>query len=212
MQAFIKKMTILALCLSFCLYALPSFGTEEPATDTGEKEDAAPTENSLDNLDTSLQEVQNELQNALRDIVSASGAIFSGMAAGMQEGAQKAQEQLDSVDGAKLATNKESLAELLQVSVYRVEKQDNGMWRIVLAVRNENEFPVRLVNLTQKHAVLLLDSEGFAHEPTEQGERPRTVTVAARAAVKALFDFVDLEGEPRIFRLFDTDFSVQQNT
>jgi hypothetical protein len=55
----------------------------------------------------------------------------------------------------------------------------------------------------------MLDANGFAYDPVLQQESARTLTVAARAAVKAAFDFSGLEAKPGTIRLFDTDFPVQ---
>jgi hypothetical protein len=176
---------------------------------------AAPDEVSADPAppakgnNPSMQDVQHEMQGAISDLISTSGTIFSGMAAGMQEGAERGQAQLDGADGTRLIANKKDLAELVQVTVFKLEEQGSGSWRVTLAIRNANDFPVRLVNLTRKQSVLMLDADGFAYNPVPQQESARTLTVAARAAVKAAFDFSGLEAKPGIIRLFDTDFPVQ---
>ncbi|MDL2207937.1 hypothetical protein LJB82_04370, partial [Desulfovibrio sp. OttesenSCG-928-M16] len=106
--------------------------------------------------------------------------------------------------------NKKELAELLRVSIFKLDEQGNGSWRVTLAVKNSNEFPVRLVNLTREQTALLLDVDGFAYEQTLQKGQARTVTVAPRAAVKVTFTFAGLEAKPGVFRLFDMDFPVNQ--
>jgi len=157
----------------------------------------------------SMRDVQNEVQNAMNEIITIMGTVMSGMAAGMGAGAENIQAQLDGADGTKLIANKKDLAEFLQVSVLKLEEQEKGNWRVTLAIKNSNDFPVRLVNLTRKQSVLMLDANGFAYDPVLQQESARTLTVAARAAVKAAFDFSGLEAKPGTIRLFDTDFPVQ---
>jgi len=191
----IKKFRIFfmvpALCLCFCLIAFQAF----PAS-------------ADKNHNSSMRDIQKEVQSSMGEIISITGSILSGMAAGMQEGAEKAQAQLDGADGTKLIANKEDLAEFLRVSVLKLEEQEKGNWRITLAIKNANDFPVRLVNLTRKQSVLMLDTEGFAYDPVLQNESPRTLTVAAKAAVRATFDFSGLEATPGVLRLFSTDFPV----
>ena len=186
-----KKLLVLVFCLSFCFTAALSFAA------SGDKGNTP-----------SIQEIQSEVQKTLNEMISITGTIVSGMAAGLQEGAEKAQEQLDGADGTKLIANKKDLVELVQVTVFKLEDQGNGSWRVTLAIRNTNNYPVRLVNLTRKHVVLLLDTGGFAYDPVLQQESARTLTVAARAAVKTSFNFSGLDAEPDTLRLFDADFPV----
>ena len=202
MQNFKKNRLVSILCLCFCLVVSQAFAAPENT-------DKSPAANGSDK-EQSLQDIQSEVQNAMNEMISITGSMLSGMAAGMQEGAEKTQAQLDGADGTKLIANKKELAELLQVSVFKLDDQGNGGWRVILAVKNSNEFPIRLVNLTRKQTALLLDVDGFAHEQTLQERQARTVTVPPRAAVKATFTFAGLEAKPVIFRLFDMDFPVNQ--
>ena len=168
----------------------------------------APTSGNDSSVD--LQEVQRGVQSSVSEMLSITGSVLSGMSAGMREGAQQIQEQLDGADGTRLVANKKDLTDLLEVSVLRTEKgDDSGTWRVILAITNKNDTPIRLVNLTTKQSVLLLDTEGFAYEPKPDVERKRTLTVAAKTAVKATFDFTGLEGKPKLFRLFDSDIPIQ---
>ena len=201
MKNIIKILIVPTFCLCICLATFQVFAASE-----SENNDAAPTNNSNN---ASIQDIQGQMKNIMNEMISVSGAIVSGMAAGMREGAEKAQEQIDSADGVKLIANKEDLAEFLKVKVIRLEEQGKSQWRVTLAIKNTNDFPVRLVNLTRKQSVLILDVDGFAYDPVQQEKFTRTLTVAARAAVKIAFDFVDLEAKPGVIRLFDTDFSVQ---
>ena len=205
MHLFKSVLPLPVFCLLVCLIVPESFAAQ---TDTAKNEPPAKSGDEI-----SIQEAQEEMQNALREIISVSGKVLAGMTAGMQEGAQDLQNQLDSLDGTKLIADKNTLAELLQVSVFRIEDRSNGAWRVILAIRNDNTFPVRLTNLTNKQSVLLLDNSGFAYSPISSPDLSRTITVPARAAVKAVFDFAGLEeGQPATFRLFDTDIPLKPIT
>ena len=189
----------------------PKLSPEAPAEPSPKPSDApeknAPVSDS--GSVESLEGLQREVQSSVNEMLSITGSVISGVSEGMRTGAQQIQAQLDGADGTRLIADKKELLELLDVSVLRVEEMDGGVWRITMAFRNTHEFPVRLVNLTGKQAVLLLDAAGFAHEPLRNAEQGRTVTVAARAAVKASFDFSELEAKPKQIRFFDADFSVQ---
>lgn len=197
-----KKGLIYALLVTASLsFAAVSMAEEKtPASSSAPPADAA---------EASLQDVQKEVQNVMNEMLSITGEIVSGMSAGMQEGADTIQAQLDGADGTRLIANKKDLAELLQVSVSKCEGQGDNAWRITLAIKNANDFPVRLVNLNRRQSVLLLDTEGFAHNPVTGKDSARTLTVPSRAAVKAAFEFSGLEAKPGVIRLFDTDFQVQ---
>ena len=200
MQITKKTSLISALCLFFCLAVAQAFAVAEGA-DKGSATDGNSKEQSL-------QDIQTEVQGLMNEMVTITGSMMSGMAAGMQEGAENAQAQLDGADGTRLIGNKKDLSELLQVSVFKLEEQGNASWRVTLAVRNNNDFPVRLVNLTRKQTALLLDVDGFAHEQSPQEGQPRTLDVPSRASVKATFAFSGLEAEPDVLRLFGMDISV----
>ena len=159
-----------------------------------------------------LEDAQREVKKSVNEMLSITGSVLSGMSSGMQEGAQKIQEQLDGADGTRLVSNKKDLVELLQVSILRTEDLGNNACRVTLAIKNENEFPLRLVNLTAQNAILLLDAKGFAHEPKPAQGRSRTITIAGRTAVKISLEFMELEAEPQQIRLFDTDIPITGET
>ena len=201
---FKKTLIVSIFYLCFCLAASPVI-----AASGSEDNDAAPIENSGN---TSIEEVKNQTQNAINEMLSIGGAMLSGMTGGMQKGAEGIQEQLDSADGVRLIANKDDLAEFLQVSVLKLEEiteHEKGRWSVTLAIKNSNDFPVRLVNLTRQHSILMLDSEGFAYDPIRHEQSARTLTVAARTAIKMKFDFTGLEARPGVIRLFDTDFPLE---
>ena len=164
--------------------------------------------------DPALKELETELQGALSQIIGTGGSILSSVAGGMQEGADKAQKKLDeavdsSGEGSKatVVNSRESLHKYLTVSIHKVEDLGNGTWRLTVALRNGNDFAVRLVGLDKRHTSVLLDADGFAYFPTK--EQTRSITVVPRAAAKAQFTFNGLEVRPKTFRLFEADFPVE---
>lgn len=188
-----KKRIVIVFCLCFCLAAPLAMAA-----------DAEVENNAAENSN-----VHTEIQNVFNELLSVSGEMISGMSAGMREGAQNMQQQLDGADGTRLITNKDDLAELVTVTIYRFEEKEDGIWSVTLAIKNANDFPVRLTNLTSKQIVLMLDAEGFAYDPLRHEGSVRILTIAARAAVKVNFDFSGLEAKPEVIRLYDTDFSIQ---
>lgn len=156
-----------------------------------------------------MKEIQEGLQSVFGDLFSAIGGIVTGMSQGMQEGAKDMQSQLDSAGGAQVIADKEKLFALTETKVLKAEQLTDNSWLVVLAVKNKQDSPVRLANLTTKQQVLLLDKEDFVYEQKETDQR--IVTVPERAALKVEFFFPDLDGStPKIFRLYGQDFTVPE--
>lgn len=160
---------------------------------------------------SSGQSMEQDIQEAFGGLISVMGEAIGGMTRGMQEGARDIQAQLDGSDGTRVISSGKDLAALTETRVLKAEQLEDRSWRITLAVRNPQEFPVRLAGLTDKRQVLLLDQEDFVHEPGSVGER--LVTVPERAAQKLIFLFPELDGStPRTLRLYGMDFAVPQAT
>ena len=212
------------LCL-FCLAGLslaaPSAGiasdTDQPASVASNPDTPKATSGSPATSDApaapsspaSGQGMEQGIQEAFGGIISIMGEALGGMTKGMQEGARDIQAQLDGSDGTRVISNSKDLAALTEPRVLKAEQLEDRSWRITLAVRNPQEFPVRLAGLTDKRQVLLLDQEEFVHEPASAGER--LVTVPERAAQKLVFLFPELDGStPRTLRLYGMDIAVPQ--
>ena len=200
MQNIKKASLIPVLCLCFCLIGPHAFATQG-SPDKGIAADGGSGEQSLKDL-------QGEVQHTMNEMLSITGDLLSGMAAGMQEGTENVQAQLDGADGTKLVANKKDLEELLQVRVLKAGRLADFTWHITVAVKNTHDYPLRLVNLTRKQTALLLDVDGFAHEQSPQEGQPRTLDVPSRASAKATFAFSGLEAEPDVLRLLGMDISV----
>ena len=188
--------------LLFCLCCLAGLGLAAPSAGT-----ASDTETS--SSPSSGQGMEQGIQEAFGGLISVMGEAIGGMTRGMQEGARDIQAQLDGSDGTQVISSGKDLASLTETRVLKAEQLEDRSWRITLAVRNPQEFPVRLAGLTDKRQVLLLDQEDFVHEPGSVGER--LVTVPERAAQKLTFLFPELDGStPRTLRLYGMDLPVPQ--
>ncbi|GHU05048.1 hypothetical protein FACS1894205_4320 [Alphaproteobacteria bacterium] len=149
-----------------------------------------------------------QLKDAISDMVTIMTGVAADMSQGVQDGARKVQEQLDGADGVRLIGKKDDLASLVRVDVLKVERPGEKRCKVTLAVRNDNDFPVRLVNLRYAQSVVLLDAEGFAYVLRNPAEQGANITVPARASIRANFVFEDVEGTPSILRLHDVDFRI----
>ena len=202
-------MLLCLFCLAGLSLATPSAGI---AADAGQSASvasnpAAPGASSASSSPSSGQGMEQGIQEAFGGLISIMGEALGGMTKGMQEGARDMQAQLDGSDGTRLISNSKDLATLTETRVLKAEQQEDRSWRIILAVKNPQEFPVRLTGLTEKQQVLLLDQENFVYEQTPVGER--LMTVPERAAQKLTFFFPELDGStPKNIRLYGMDFAV----
>lgn len=159
----------------------------------------------------SEEQMQDSVQGIFGELFTSMGELVSGMTKGMQEGAKNMQSQLDSAGGVEVISDKEKLLALTQTKVLKAEQLEDNCWRVVLAVKNPQEYPVRIADLNAKQQVFLLDQEDFVYEQKETDRR--IVTVPERAALKLEFFFPDLDGStPKILRLYGHDFSVSNVT
>lgn len=212
------RLTSLLLCLC-CLAGLGlaalsagAVSGAEPSSSVAsspDKPEATPGASSASSSPSSGQGMEQGIQEAFGGLISVMGEAIGGMTRGMQEGARDIQAQLDGSDGTRVISSGKDLAALTEPRVLKAEQLEDRSWRITLAVRNPQEFPVRLAGLTDKRQVLLLDQEDFVHEPASAGER--LVTVPERAAQKLVFLFPELDGStPRTLRLYGMDLPVPQ--
>ena len=204
-------MLLCLFCLAGLSLATPSAGI---AADAGQSASvasnpAAPGASSASSSPSSGQGMEQGIQEAFGGLISVMGEAIGGMTRGMQEGARDLQAQLDGSDGTRVISSGKDLAALTETRVLKAEQLEDRSWRITLAVRNPQEFPVRLAGLTEKQQVLLLDQENFVYEQTPVGER--LMTVPERAAQKLTFFFPELDGStPRTLRLYGMDLPVPQ--
>lgn len=201
------------LCLADSLYlAEIASGAESSASLAPASGESQVTPGSSPKAPASSgQGVEPGLQEVFGDIFSTLGEAIGGMTKGMQEGARDIQAQLDGSDGTRLITSGKDLAALTETRVLKAEQLEDRSWRIILAVKNPQGFPVRLTGLTDKRQVILLDQDDFVHEPSPVVDR--VVTVPERAAQKLTFLFPELDGStPRTLRLYGIDFAVPQAT
>jgi len=158
----------------------------------------------------SLDEVRTDLQKSFDELFNIMGVVAGGLKSGLEEGAKNLQSQLDRSDGTTMVTTADELKKHTQCRIYGVE-QISGGWKIILAVVNPNEYPVRLANLTREGAVLLIDHEGFAYNAIMGADAQRTVTVPEKSAKKLVFSFPEPDGaKPLKLRLFGAEFPLEQ--
>lgn len=148
--------------------------------------------------------VKGVTKSVVSGIVSTGKDAMSGISEGIDEGRR----QGESLDRARLVATKAEFQSLLSISVFKSEDLGDDVFRLTLAIKNDNEFPVRVTNLFEPANVVLLDKDGFSvplMDPIQQGH---DITALPRSMTRATFTFGGVESEPDVFRLFDSDAPV----
>jgi hypothetical protein len=150
--------------------------------------------------------VREVVKKVTSKVTSSVKNTLSGIADGIEEGRREG----GSADNAVIVSDKAGLAAHLEAKALswekRKEKADGGKsaYAVTFALKNDLDVPVRLTNLFERGAVLLIDADGFA---TNSPGRP-DVTVPAKTTIKTTFDFDEVEGKPAFVRLYEQDFKL----
>ncbi len=147
---------------------------------------------------------KDEVSTTVVDTVDATKDFFSGV----MEGLENATKDDSKVTASHTVGNKADLARLLKVEIVKIEDKENGHYLLTVALRNNNEFPVKVTNLKVLGNVVLLDKDGFSYPLPNREEQGHDVTALARSATRLRLTFTGVEARPTLFRLFDTDFGL----
>jgi len=136
-----------------------------------------------------------------------SGIISGGknVLKGIKEGIDTGRKDGESLDGAILISDKESLEKNITFDIISVEK--NGQyWTVNLIIKNDQDKFVRLTNLYEQKNLQLLNEEGLAVFSTGANT---DITIPSKASGKASFNFI-LEGTPKKVRIYEAEFELSQ--
>lgn len=145
--------------------------------------------------------LKDGVKGTVSGIIAAGKDVLSGAKDGVDDGRKSG----ESVDGALLVNDRDSLKKYLGVSARTVEKTGDQEYQITLALRNDTDKIVRLTNLQERKSLQLLDKEGFvAYLKTPHPD----VTVPEKAAVRERFVFVQQEETPVTLRIYGMDIPL----
>ena len=150
-------------------------------------------------------DIKEGLKNMVEDLVTKGQQILEGIDEGVEAGRKKG----ETVDGAKIVANKQELTTMLKLSSQKVESVGNETFEVTLALRNDNDFPVRVTGLGQSASVVLLDTEGFSYVLSDPRVQGQDVTVLARSATRVRYTFARVEGKPGVLRLLGQDIPLR---
>lgn len=155
------------------------------------------------------EEKSGTLKTGVRSIVSDLVSAARDLAAGFNEGVDKGLKGDDQANSARGAANQAEFKALgLGLKVTGIKFLEPGEVELALALKNPNEFPVRLTNLAALGNVALVDRDGFSYALSRPAEQGRDVIALGRSSTRLRFFFSEVEGRPETFRLFDIDVPV----
>ena len=110
-------------------------------------------------------------------------------------------------DNMKVVGTNDEFAKVATVSVLKVEEPTRGQVTVTLAIANETDTPMRITNLSQLGAVILLDSDSFAY-PLNEPSRVEDVVVLPQSKTRARFTFTGVEGKPARVRFMGAEAKI----
>ena len=116
-------------------------------------------------------------------------------------------QEVPAPDNMTVVGTNEEFAKVAKVSVLKLEEPTRGQATVTLAIANETDAPVRITNLSQLGAVILLDSESFAY-PLSEPSLAEDVVVLPQSKTRARFTFAGVEGKPARVRFMGVEAKI----
>ena len=110
-------------------------------------------------------------------------------------------------DNMKVVGTNDEFTKVATVSVLKVEEPTRGQVTVTLAIANETDSPMRITNLSQLGAVILLDSDSFAY-PLNEPSLAEDVVVLPQSKTRARFTFTGVEGKPARVRFMGEEAKI----
>ncbi|MDR0355723.1 MAG: hypothetical protein LBJ64_08320 [Deltaproteobacteria bacterium] len=148
--------------------------------------------------------VKSGVRSIVSGIVSTGKDALSGIGEGIDEGRREG----ESGDKASLVLNREDFEKYLSAEVIRAERSDGGSVLLTVAIKNDNEQPIRLANLSELQSLVLLDADGFSYPLPDRMTQGKDVTALGRSLTRLQLRYFGVEAEPVTLRLFDIELPV----
>jgi hypothetical protein len=125
---------------------------------------------------------------------------------GITDGVTKGRESTESSDGAVVLSGLEPMNEMLTVELLSVELPKSPGLNVLIGFKNNTNKPVRLINLKQTGALLVIEQGGYSRALLpDLVNNPDEVTIPANTGVRQNFVFEDSVKDIKSVRLFGKD-------
>ncbi|WP_444911637.1 hypothetical protein [Microbulbifer sp. PAAF003] len=137
------------------------------------------------NTDEQESGVAETAKSVMSNIVSFGKNLMDGASEGVVDGRKTGQ----STDGAVLINTLEDLNKYLESDVIAVTAHAESGCYVEVGFKNQNDFPVRLIDLDSSEAVILIDQDGYATNLFRGKGNPEELTIPSNAGRKQKFYF-----------------------
>ncbi|CNB81314.1 hypothetical protein [Yersinia pseudotuberculosis] len=156
-----------------------------------------------------LAEDPSLLKDGVKGMVSGVIAAGKDTFSGIKEGVDNGRQSGSSIDGAIIIMDKAGLDKYVKVSVLTTKKVADEEYQLTIALRNDTDTPVRLTNLNENNALVLLDKDNFvATLKTVMTPDTSDITIQQHAAIKVRYIFTGVENIPASLRIYGKDVAV----
>ncbi len=129
--------------------------------------------------------VAESAKSVVSSVVKFGKEVLSGVSDGVTEGRKTG----ESGDGAIIVSNQNELEQFLEVSILSKTADGEKSVNVELGFKNSGYRPVRVINLKDKNAIIVVDKDGYATGLSSHNDNPFDITVPEQAAVKQMFNF-----------------------
>ncbi|WP_444942978.1 hypothetical protein ACJJIK_12920 [Microbulbifer sp. ZKSA006] len=135
------------------------------------------------------QEQESGVAEAAKSVMSSIVSFGKNLVDGASEGVVDGRKSGQSTDGAILINTLEDLDKYLQADVIAVTAAEEHGCYVEVGFKNENDFPVRLIDLNSSESVIVIDHDGYASNLFNGKGNPMEITVPSKAGRKQKFYF-----------------------
>lgn len=132
---------------------------------------------------------ENAVLETTKSVVTGLVKFGKDLLEGADEGVNEGRKTGQSQDGAIIVDNGKDLAKHLTTELLKVKKKDDDASYVELGFKNDNENPVRIVNLKESENVIAIDTDGYATNLSSANSNPMELTIPSKAGRKQKFYF-----------------------
>ncbi|WP_424244562.1 hypothetical protein Dip510_001816 [Elusimicrobium posterum] len=155
------------------------------------------------------------IKEGVKSVTSWVTSTVKDTTTGIKEGIDEGRKSGDSTDGAALINTKEDLnlyikANAQKLEVYTEYEPEEGKknYIVTVALTNDTDSPVRLMNLAELKSIVLIETDGFATPLTHPAKQGNNVTVLANSATRVKYYFNNVQGTPQYIRIYGENFKL----
>lgn len=155
-----------------------------------------------------MAEFKQSIIDGVSNIVSDGKDALDAVQTGITEGRKKG----DSLDSAIIVSNHKELSEIATFKVRSIDKEGKDSYKLTIIFTNDNDRPVRLINITDPHQVLLLDEDNISSPLSSSflsNHDNKDITISPKASTRIYWVFDKVEMPPKTLRLYGTDYSLK---